>query len=57
MNLEIKSPNKKKCNFFKQGNCKKSFCLKMYCDCYNNGQFCSAECGCLACHNTNKIDD
>ncbi|GFR51810.1 hypothetical protein Agub_g14269, partial [Astrephomene gubernaculifera] len=30
--------------------CKKSQCLKLYCDCFAAGQYCGA-CSCVACHN------
>eukprot|EP01066_Platyproteum_vivax_P012012 Platyproteum_vivax@DN5448_c0_g1_i1.p1 len=32
-------------------NCKRSGCLKKYCDCYKIGQFCNDECGCKTCQN------
>ncbi|XP_054166368.1 protein lin-54 homolog isoform X2 [Oppia nitens] len=31
-------------------NCTKSQCLKLYCDCFANGEFCSS-CNCISCHN------
>ena len=31
-------------------NCTKSMCLKLYCDCFANGEFCSG-CNCQNCHN------
>lgn len=31
--------------------CKKSNCLKKYCECYNNGLKCSANCKCEECRN------
>ena len=31
--------------------CKKSKCLKLYCDCFANGSTCSAECSCIDCKN------
>ena len=33
-------------------NCKKSRCLKLYCDCFGRGQPCSKECHCNNCLNT-----
>ena len=38
-------------------NCKKSQCLKQYCDCFANGQTCSEDCNCVGCMNseTNAI--
>lgn len=32
--------------------CKKSNCIKKYCDCYRVGQFCSGICRCIDCKNT-----
>ncbi|KAL4442236.1 hypothetical protein ABPG74_009254 [Tetrahymena malaccensis] len=40
------SKQKVKCN------CKKSKCLKLYCDCFNQGQVCNSECNCVECSNT-----
>lgn len=31
--------------------CKKSQCQKKYCECYNDGAFCNAECCCMDCLN------
>ncbi|XP_049876230.1 protein lin-54 homolog isoform X2 [Pectinophora gossypiella] len=31
-------------------NCTKSQCLKLYCDCFANGEFCNC-CNCINCHN------
>eukprot|EP00826_Nyctotherus_ovalis_P039551 TRINITY_DN3812_c0_g1_i11.p1 TRINITY_DN3812_c0_g1~~TRINITY_DN3812_c0_g1_i11.p1 ORF type:complete len:285 (+),score=32.98 TRINITY_DN3812_c0_g1_i11:80-934(+) len=33
-------------------NCKKSRCLKLYCECFVARQNCSSLCNCLECHNT-----
>uniref|UniRef100_A0A915E3Z2 CRC domain-containing protein n=1 Tax=Ditylenchus dipsaci TaxID=166011 RepID=A0A915E3Z2_9BILA len=38
------SSKKKPCN------CTKSMCLKLYCDCFANGEFC-LDCNCKDCHN------
>ena len=32
-------------------NCKKSKCLKLYCECFSNQLFCSSECECCNCAN------
>ncbi|KAL6748299.1 hypothetical protein V8C86DRAFT_1798488 [Haematococcus lacustris] len=32
-------------------NCKKSACLKKYCECFQAGVFCSASCKCMDCKN------
>jgi hypothetical protein len=34
-------------------NCKKSRCLKLYCECFRNNQVCSG-CNCVACLNTDE---
>ena len=31
--------------------CKKSFCLKKYCECFQAGVQCTAACKCISCHN------
>jgi len=33
-------------------NCKKSRCLKLYCDCFARGEICTKECNCVNCLNT-----
>ena len=33
--------------------CKNSFCLKKYCDCYQNNKFCTSKCKCINCKNVN----
>eukprot|EP00887_Chlorella_sp_A99_P004102 scaffold23.g4102.t1 len=35
----------------KRCNCKKSRCLKLYCDCFANGGYCGAGCTCANCAN------
>jgi hypothetical protein len=32
--------------------CKKTFCLKMYCECFASNRICGEECGCLSCKNS-----
>lgn len=32
-------------------NCKKSKCLKLYCDCFAAGEFCTRDCNCTNCYN------
>lgn len=34
--------------------CKKSKCLKKYCECYQNGIACTAHCRCVDCSNDPK---
>nr|CCA18301.1 conserved hypothetical protein [Albugo laibachii Nc14]CCA18426.1 conserved hypothetical protein [Albugo laibachii Nc14] len=39
-------------------NCKKSKCLKLYCECFANGGYCDENCNCLDCSNTlERIDE
>mmetsp|Transcript_29607 Transcript_29607/g.34713 ORF Transcript_29607/g.34713 Transcript_29607/m.34713 type:complete len:81 (+) Transcript_29607:1356-1598(+) len=33
--------------------CKKSNCLKNYCECFQNGHPCTSRCTCISCKNTN----
>lgn len=37
-------------------NCKKSKCLKLYCECFANGSFCT-DCSCNNCHNVEKYSN
>jgi hypothetical protein len=32
-------------------NCKKTGCLKMYCECFSSGKLCTADCNCCSCSN------
>ena len=43
--IKLSSKLKPKCT------CKKSECLKLYCECFAKEQKCSSECGCSNCHN------
>ena len=31
--------------------CKKTNCVKMYCECFSVGKLCTPECACYGCHN------
>ncbi|TDH69862.1 hypothetical protein CCR75_008491 [Bremia lactucae] len=44
------NPRKAPCN------CKKSKCLKFYCECFASGGYCDANCNCLNCSNTTKTE-
>jgi hypothetical protein len=35
-------------------NCKNSKCIKLYCDCYANKQYCNKNCHCVECLNHDK---
>lgn len=37
--------------------CRKSRCLKLYCECFSRGGECSSECGCSECYNTPEYFD
>jgi hypothetical protein len=37
-------------------NCKKSKCLKMYCDCFRLSEYCKQGCNCVECCNIEKFD-
>ena len=43
---EVNNISRKSCN------CKKSNCLKLYCECFQQGAYCSEDCNCIGCHNT-----
>ena len=40
----------------KSCNCKKSRCLKLYCECFARGEYCR-DCNCVGCENTTKEED
>ena len=35
--------------------CKKSNCLKKYCECYGKGEFCTIHCKCIECFNNREM--
>ena len=35
-------------------NCKKSMCVKKYCECFSNGAFCTSNCNCITCSNIER---
>ena len=37
--------------------CKKSKCLRLYCECFAKGQICGLDCNCADCHNTQTHKD
>ncbi|CAH0519301.1 unnamed protein product [Peronospora belbahrii] len=37
-------------------NCKKSKCLKLYCECFRLGEYCDESCNCHDCANTTKTE-
>ncbi|CAA7388068.1 unnamed protein product [Spirodela intermedia] len=57
--LDLNSPKKKKCKLENGGehgscrrcNCKKSKCLKLYCECFAAGVYCVGPCACEGCLN------
>lgn len=38
-------------------NCKNSQCLKLYCDCFANGEFCRDSCNCQNCKNSLQYEE
>ena len=53
---QISSANKSKKKI--SCNCKKSKCLKLYCDCFTAGEVCGPDCNCCDCHNSiNHINE
>jgi Tesmin/TSO1-like CXC domain, cysteine-rich domain len=36
--------------------CRKTFCLKLYCDCFANGEYCLG-CGCMECKNLPEYEN
>ncbi|ONK66518.1 uncharacterized protein A4U43_C06F9030 [Asparagus officinalis] len=55
------SPSKKRkrtpANGPKRCNCKRSKCLKLYCDCFAVGSFCSEACACIDCSNRTEHEE
>jgi hypothetical protein len=51
MGIPMTMPNsgKRTCN------CKRSNCLKLYCDCFASGEYCS-NCNCICCYNNVKYE-
>ncbi|KAM3135353.1 hypothetical protein pb186bvf_012511 [Paramecium bursaria] len=47
---DIQNQNKQ----LKPCNCKKSKCLKLYCDCFANGKLCGIGCSCQGCFNNSQ---
>ena len=37
-------------------NCRKSRCLKLYCECFANNRFCGPACACVCCNNSAQFD-
>lgn len=52
--IRIKKSKNKKGKFC---NCKRSFCQKLYCDCFSNGRSCGRDCDCFECKNSSRRVD
>jgi hypothetical protein len=37
-----------------QCNCKRTKCLKLYCECFSAGEMCSGQCNCVGCNNNHS---
>lgn len=37
--------------------CKKTFCLKMYCECFSSSKKCGEDCACLSCKNNDDFEE
>ena len=37
--------------------CKKTLCLKMYCECFSTGKECGEDCACVGCKNTAEFKE
>eukprot|EP00656_Telonema_subtile_P030247 TRINITY_DN3324_c0_g1_i1.p1 TRINITY_DN3324_c0_g1~~TRINITY_DN3324_c0_g1_i1.p1 ORF type:complete len:343 (+),score=22.60 TRINITY_DN3324_c0_g1_i1:54-1082(+) len=48
------SPNIVPSKTLKSCRCRKTTCLKLYCDCFAAGQRCTAKCQCIRCKNTEQ---
>ncbi|OWZ24134.1 hypothetical protein PHMEG_000890 [Phytophthora megakarya] len=51
MVIPAQVPKKSPCN------CKKSKCLKLYCECFASGGYCDESCNCLDCANTTETEE
>ncbi|KAG6975356.1 hypothetical protein JG688_00002474 [Phytophthora aleatoria] len=51
MVVPAQAPKKAPCN------CKKSKCLKLYCECFASGGYCDESCNCLDCANTTATEE
>lgn len=38
-------------------NCKKTKCLKLYCECFQAGELCNEDCNCCDCKNNEEYKD
>ncbi|KAM0968815.1 hypothetical protein ACFX13_017414 [Malus domestica] len=52
-----KTPSSKDSDGCKRCNCKKSKCLKLYCDCFAAGVYCAETCACQGCFNIPDYED
>jgi hypothetical protein len=55
--LAVSRPKKPAEATGKSCNCKKSQCLKMYCDCFAASGYCHPSCTCESCRNTDENED
>ena len=38
-------------------NCRKSRCLKLYCECFSNYRYCGPHCACVGCNNSEQFNE
>jgi hypothetical protein len=55
--LAEKQPNGIKQKQLVQCNCKKSKCLRLYCECFAKGLICGVDCNCTGCHNSSDLEE
>lgn len=54
--IQIKEASSTNTEEIRGCNCKRSQCLKLYCDCFANGSLCK-NCNCLDCHNSEEYEE
>lgn len=55
--LQLEEPFKEDERKILKCNCKKSKCLKLYCECFRSGEVCSKDCECNGCENNSDNEE